>query len=272
MIRLLRGSARVGACSLLLAGCSDLFGPGVPEGAIRLLPVPAEYEDWWRLAERCSGARGEFAAVGWGVVPGAETIPGTDGAVGTYYRNRHQIILVERGTYDGHLVRHEMLHALLRVPGHPREFFVERCGGLSSCGGPCLDEALRTGPPESSAPVVGSRSLLVTAEVRPSTVSLSTGTGGCATIVVRVSNPRPEAVRIRMARIGTVGWSVDGFESSGDGGPLSIDSLVVLPPGAVRSYGFDCPRLIRALSPGDYYVTGRLGSNLSERVLLRITP
>ena len=158
MIRRFARSARLIAACLAVTACSDLFAPAVPEGAIQLKPVPAEYEGWWRLAERCSGTQGEFAFVGWGVVPGVSTIPGTDGAVGTYYRNYHQIILVERGTHDGHLVRHEMLHALIRVGGHPREFFVERCGGLVSCGGPCYEEATQTGPPTSNAPIVSTRS------------------------------------------------------------------------------------------------------------------
>lgn len=272
MIRRFGRLGRLFASCLILVGCSDLFAPDVPEGAIQLTPLPAEYEDWWRLAERCSGASGEFAYVDWGVVPGVSTIPGTEGAVGTYYRNRHQIILVERGTLDGHLVRHEMLHALLRVGGHPREFFVERCGGLVSCGGPCYQEASRTGPPNSTAPIVSTRLLNIATEVWPSNVSLSTGTRGCATVVVRVGNPLSDTVRIRMTRAGTVTWSVNGLESIGDGGPLVIDSLVVLAPGAVRSYAFDCPRLIQSLGPGDHYITGRVGGRRSERVLLRITP
>lgn len=262
---------RAGA-GVLLVGCTDLFGPGLPDGTIPLAPLPAEYEGWWDLAERCSGLQGSFDQVDWGVIPGVSTIPDTDGAVGSYYSERHQIVLVEPRVYDGHLVRHEMLHALRRAPGHPRDTFVESCGGLVSCGGPCLEEAERTGPPASTGPIVETGAMEVTAEVRPRIVSLTSGTRGCVTIVVNVRNPRDEEVRVDLSRFGTLGWSVDGL-GAGGGGRFPIDDTLVLTPGSTRSYAFDCPGpLAEGLTPGNYFVRGRFGSERSDRVLLKVTP
>lgn len=48
----------------------------------------------------------------------------------SYIPSLHRIYVTDLYRGEILLVRHEMLHDLLNDVGHPREFFVERCGHL----------------------------------------------------------------------------------------------------------------------------------------------
>ena len=69
----------------------------------------------------------------WFVVPGEEPfrVKGFDRPVAGYWDGAaKRIVLLEWVPSASHLARHEILHALLRRPGHPREYFVDKCGDL----------------------------------------------------------------------------------------------------------------------------------------------
>ena len=121
-------SAGVAAVSTACASLAPSALP-LPAGAVPIA-TPAVYREWFERTEGCSGRTGDFAAVQFYVVPGVETFPTEDGAkVGEWISDgsTHRVIIA--GNYQNHemVVRHELLHTLLRQSGHPDEYFVSRC-------------------------------------------------------------------------------------------------------------------------------------------------
>lgn len=117
----------------LLVGCTQPAGPAesmpLPAGAVPLA-APAQYKEWWSRTERCAGMGGDFTAVQWYVVPGADRFMVEGQArVGLRIQEGGTIRVVLAGQWSGDemVVRHEMLHAILRREGHPQEYFVDRC-------------------------------------------------------------------------------------------------------------------------------------------------
>jgi hypothetical protein len=82
-----------------------------------------------------------------------------------------------------------MLHALLRqLKGHPREYFLDRCGGIVTCGSNCLADA---GPAPSIAatiPRVTSDVLKLFLSIEPNAPS-SAIDGGVFAVIVSATNP-----------------------------------------------------------------------------------
>ncbi|HEU5153688.1 MAG TPA: hypothetical protein VFU03_03050 [Gemmatimonadales bacterium] len=115
----------------LLSGCSALSPsePILPAGATEI-PIPASYLEWHAKTEACSGLKGEFSTIKFYVVPGVETFSTADGAkVGEWTSDGVTSRIVIAGNYQNFemVVRHELLHSLLRKEGHPTEYFVDRC-------------------------------------------------------------------------------------------------------------------------------------------------
>ena len=115
------------------------------------------------MTEACSGYTRDLAAVRWYKVPGPQfTHNGQE--VGGYYNIRNnQIVLAEDYVESGELVRHEMLHALLRKEGHPRAQFLGACASRVPCQGSCVSDAGAWHDP-SPFTVMSSDSLDVSAE------------------------------------------------------------------------------------------------------------
>jgi len=115
----------------LLAGCElpteESF---LPTAAIEITP-PQDYLSWWNQTRQCSGLDGTFSQLHWYVVPGVSTIANDhDEVAGFWLAGRRAIVLAGWYQLSPLVVRHEMLHALLRVPGHPAEYFRVRCAGV----------------------------------------------------------------------------------------------------------------------------------------------
>ena len=114
-----------------LSGCAALAPSqeALPQGAVPMA-APAVYREWFQRTEACSGRTGNLAAVQFYVVPGVETFETRDGPqVGVWIGEGTSHRIVIAGNYQGHemVVRHELLHTLLRQTGHPEEYFVSRC-------------------------------------------------------------------------------------------------------------------------------------------------
>jgi len=113
------------------SACTALAPSAValPAGAVQIA-TPVVYREWFQRTEACSGRTGDFSAVQFYVVPGVETFPTEDGAkVGEWISDGSAHRVVIAGNYQNHemVVRHELLHTLLRQSGHPDEYFVSRC-------------------------------------------------------------------------------------------------------------------------------------------------
>lgn len=140
-----------------LAACSLITGP-LPPGAERFAP-PAVYARWWAMTEACSGRSGNFGDVDWYRVPGSQFMHDGQSVGGVWSRNANRIVLAEEGIDQGRLVRHEMLHALLRVRGHPRSQFLAACASLVSCKETCIEDAERWQLPRQGHVVLPPESL-----------------------------------------------------------------------------------------------------------------
>jgi len=109
-----------GIAPLLLFGCGF-----EPEGDVPMSP-PELYRSWWEKTESCSGLTGDFDRVRWYVVEGYGFDCPSGRCAGRWQADG-RIILA--GDWTGHemVVRHEMLHALIRRSGHPEHEFKSLC-------------------------------------------------------------------------------------------------------------------------------------------------
>jgi len=119
------------AASFVALSCQMPTDPPLPGDAVRFTPPPV-YAQWWSLTEECSGITRSLDAVQFYRIPNASTIPdNTYGEVAAYWSPAsNRIVLADFYEMQPQLVRHEMLHALLRVSGHPPEYFQGRCAGV----------------------------------------------------------------------------------------------------------------------------------------------
>lgn len=118
----------VALAALLLASCTSVTAPAFPEDElVPYEPLP-QYAQWWAQLEECSGVTGELDAISWYSGEGFPIQVGDRLYYGIWWQEGNRIAVQD--PEDGPTVRHEMLHALLGVVGHPPEMFVARCGSL----------------------------------------------------------------------------------------------------------------------------------------------
>jgi len=193
--KVLRRSA---ACTLLIApivaavfglvACGDgIVDPPLPSDAQQFSP-PGVYSTWWNMTQACSGLTGSLAAVTWYKTDEVIHEPNSGDIVLGYWSSAgNQIVLTTASVTDGATVRHEMLHALLRVGGHPRNQFLGKCAGTVPCQGPCIrDAGPYPTPPEVPIHVTGA-SIDLTVDVEPRNPTPAQD-GGFFTITVLAHN------------------------------------------------------------------------------------
>lgn len=267
----------------LVVACVDVIGP--PSNAVRFTPS-VRYRGWWALVEACSGHTADFDAVRWYVLPNDSTFQLEGQTVnGAFYASGNQIVLADGEQLDGVLVRHEMLHAILPplTKGHPREYFLDRCGDIVVCEGHCESDA--GGPIATSwdALVVASSTIRVGTILAPNPVSVSADSGWFP-LTVTVTNNAPEAVRVPVPL--PVSGAVGAFSyeyvivptTGGQRDSLGYEALdgefVYFAPagqaGATRRFVFDRTPILRGVAPGDYDVTGKLITVESSPTVLHI--
>ncbi|MBT8335217.1 MAG: hypothetical protein KJO11_01345 [Gemmatimonadetes bacterium] len=88
-------------------GCSDATGPDL--GRVPIEP-PALYRSYWTAVEACSGLTGVFEEIRWFVV---HEFGDGSGILGQW-NERREITVRSDVWLDGDVVRHEILHDLLR--------------------------------------------------------------------------------------------------------------------------------------------------------------
>lgn len=115
---------------LVLLACELPTAP-LPVGAVRYAPNPETVATWWREVEECSGLRGDLSKINFYIVPDASSFMWESREViGLWMERDSRIVLASQFAYRDRNVRHEMLHALIRLDGHPPEYFQRRCGTL----------------------------------------------------------------------------------------------------------------------------------------------
>ncbi len=174
---------------LSVLACSSLVDPVLDPRAVAL-PLPPVYARWWSMVESCSGIQGSLADVTWYQVPGTQTLDLAGDEVSGYWTlHSSSIVLAGEATLEGLVVRHEMLHALLRnVEGHPRKYFLERCGGVVSCPSSCVRDAGPAPNVDAATTRVTSVVLKLFVSVVPNSPSTSVD-GGVFTVIVTATNP-----------------------------------------------------------------------------------
>ena len=100
------------AATLGLPACSiPTEGLSIEVTQIQRFEPPEEYRSWWETVEACSSRSGDFDLVRWyqadGIVIRGEDVDGI-------WESPHDITVVETAKEDAFVVRHEMLHELLR--------------------------------------------------------------------------------------------------------------------------------------------------------------
>ena len=117
------------------AACADIFG-GLPleyPDAVEL-NNDSMLEPLWSQLQKCSGRHRSLDAVDFFYVR-RDALPVHDGirTLGQFFPATNRIYVIESKRNDEAVIRHEMMHALIRdIPGHPPEFFSAsgRCGQL----------------------------------------------------------------------------------------------------------------------------------------------
>ena len=186
---------------LTLAACESLLS-SLPDGA-RSFGPPAIYQQWWSLTQECSGLSGDFGDVKWYRVDDQSSFPVGEGASanGAWEKDGNRIILAGDAVLSGDLVRHEMLHALLRTGGHPRAVFVGDCDGTVVCTDQCLIEGGAAAPPDPNTDSVAPSALDVGASLTP--IDPGSGIlGGNFTMIVTARNRLTHPVIIKTPRVG----------------------------------------------------------------------
>lgn len=118
---------RIGLVLVLLA-CSDVSGPPIVIEGRQPYPVNAMLVAIWQKTEECSGLHRDISTARFYT---ATDIRYGDGfARGLWSPEGDQIIVLITETQNAVLWEHEIMHDLLRLNGHPAEFFNGRCGNL----------------------------------------------------------------------------------------------------------------------------------------------
>lgn len=188
------GWRTLGAALLIATACAERPGPTEPADALEFDP-PLRYHTLWRTAEACGGELGDFDAVTWFQTAGS-AVGGRSDVAGSWWPNPSRIYLNENFLSHDEVVRHEMLHALLRGKEH-EPAFANSCRDLVVCESDCLQEA-GSGPvagPTSSSPEIAPSELLVSAML----IAPLERDSGWTTLVVSATNPHPYPVWVDLS-------------------------------------------------------------------------
>ena len=264
------------ACAMatLSVACDTVTAP-LPTGAVEWSP-PARFALWWQMTESCSGRQGDLRAIRWYIVPNATSIDVDGERVQGVTFGTDRIVLADAHRLNGPLVRHEMLHALLRVGGHPREAFLVGCDGVVACVGKCEMEAGGRQVPPASAREISPSDVATHIEFAPRQPAASRDEGAVA-VIVSITNPldTPAWVRLTPRTPGDPFFQTFGiaFDDDDTGAVFSrsyqstVEARFPLGPRETRRWVWDDD-----LPAGDYGVRGWFNSDSAQRLVVKIAP
>lgn len=125
---------RLALCALAMAACQNPAAPPFPE--FRWVTAPPSYRAWYAEVEACSGLRGDYELIRFGVADAV--IGGSDSTYKGAWFPAHTIVMRAGYELDKHYVTHEFMHDLLQLKptgdskaDHPLEYFLTGpCGPL----------------------------------------------------------------------------------------------------------------------------------------------
>ncbi|HEV7702757.1 MAG TPA: hypothetical protein VGO46_00640 [Gemmatimonadaceae bacterium] len=264
----------------LVFACDEITA--LPPGSQPFVPPP-EYRLWWSMTEACSGLHGSFSSIDWYVVPGTTALPGTHGEYqGEWFVQGNRISLASAKEFDGSLVRHEMLHALLGVNGHPRSQFLDRCAGTVVCVEECMQDAGPFSGPPAGTPIVPASALQIGVELEPTHASAETDDGYFA-LVVSAHNPADHAVVAQLPRYGNDNLGVSFSYRMGTDDKDSVGTFVLaydpqavfFRPGETKHQVFDMrigEEYEGNIEPGNYIAVGGFANHNSAALPITVSP
>jgi hypothetical protein len=267
------------AASAAVFACSGIVDAPIPTGA-ELFSPPSVYTTWWNLTQSCSGISGNLGSISWYDAGTSLENPQTgEGLAGYWDAAGNNIVLTHASTVDGPTVRHEMLHALLRQPGHLRAQFLGKCAGVVDCEGQCVADGGPFAPP-GDAIRVPSDSIDVSVEVAPATPT-STNDGGFFTVTVRARNHGSHSLVITndlqsAGAMDTFTFDVEGPAQLQEGEVESDSSQITFAPGEAKLEVFDFrigdSPFLRQLPAGTYTIAGAYAHHSASLVSVVIGP
>ena len=258
----------------LLAACGDnIVDPPLPDSAVRFDP-PAVYARWWEMTQACSGIRRTLQDVKWYRSPN-RTVPLDGDQVTAYWSlGSNRIVVVDEYRLDGPVIRHEMLHALIRLEGHPREHFVEKCGGVVHCAIGCI-EATEPSPSQVTPPIVEPSEVDVAVTVDPAQPRAGFE-DGFFSVTVSVTNPADHAVNVSVRPrppgnfLVTYVLTIAGDRQGPSRAVTAIDpNDTIFQAHQTKRQVFDFridPSGRDGITPGSYRISGGYASNLAPLV------
>lgn len=271
--RLRQRAAAIVAC--LAASSCDLVDPYLAPGAEPFTPPPV-YARWWSMVESCSGITRSINTVDFYVVGDTKEIPlGNGDQVSAYWSPAgNLIVLAEDYRLNGAVVRHEMLHAILRQTGHPRKAFIGQCAGVTTCGPGCLSDAGPATVSPGGATRVQPNHIVVEIEVTPEVPRASVD-DGLFSITVLARNPSQHAVFVEWPAA-TFSLSLQRSGSAGGflgGAPTYLESFLFAPGETKRNvYDFRMNPPSPSYPQGDYLMRGGYGDVWTEFRPLKLAP
>jgi hypothetical protein len=251
--------------------CDAPTGPLVemPARAVAWTP-PAQYRFWWSLVETCAERRGDMGSVRWYLWPEpGPLLLGGKWYNGYWWQQDSRILLASESVDDGRVVRHEMLHQLLQLEGHPPEYFDGRCEGVVAGTG-AGSAALADPSLVSRAREVGPEALVIALSALPARPKASAN-GGWLVIDVEATNPGPEPVWVRLEPFfdGYLGFGVVFLDGGRDAAyEVRKEERMFFAPGQRRHWQFDR----REAAPVALRVRGRLSTGSSAPYVVTIEP
>ncbi|HUQ48443.1 MAG TPA: hypothetical protein VM053_09400 [Gemmatimonadaceae bacterium] len=257
----------IAAVAFFTTACERIVDPDLPSTAHAFSP-PLVYDKWWKMVESCSGVTRPLADVTWFGVSGSSFQLQKELVTGYWSAGSNRVVLADSSRLDGAVVRHEMLHALVRQPGHPRSAFLEKCAGLVSCTKECVADAGPASQDYLSYPAASMDSFDISIQVLPNPPSLSVD-GGVFSVVVSARNRTSHPVSLSLPIINGVPAAPFAFEiralsapAAAIGGILNLSdpSVTTFAAGETKRqyFDFNIGSVIRnrTIAPAAYRVTG----------------
>jgi hypothetical protein len=236
------------------------------------------------MVESCSGIYRPLANVTWFGIPGSAFELNGEIVTGYWTEASNRIVLADSARFDGSVVRHEMLHALIRQSGHPRSEFLQKCAGLVSCTPACVTDAGPPGNANIGYPGVPPDSIDVSIEILPNPPTFAVD-GGVFSVVVSAHNRAAFPVNVVLPEINGLPAAPFSYEIRFLGTPspriagildLTDPSVTTFAAGETKRQYFDFKIGDRikntTVAPGGYRVTGSYGTHSASLSPILIAP